>query len=388
MKVANNNKILMLLSNAFDPDPRVHREATALVTAGYDVTVLCWDRDFKSPAGETIDGVRIERIYVKSTHGRGVTQIGFLLVFWIKAFLCGIRKKINYVHAHDFDTLPLGYILAKFKSVNLIYDSHESYVDMLYHHPVWLKNIIFKVENHLLNKVDLVITVGEKLRQYLETRGAKKTCVVGNWQDPEKFKFSTAQKEQAYKTLGIKENQKVIAFIANLGLERQVPQLIEAVRQMPDMFLVLGGDGPCRALAEKAASECKNIVYLGYVKPDKVPFYTALSDIIFYGFDPKNPNAEFSAPNKLFEGLAAGKIIVTGDFGEIGKIVRKKKCGIMVDGYSTSVLIDAFKKISQHNAHDYCRNSLNACKNEFNLRNASEILKENYKNFQIHQGAS
>ena len=47
-----NPKVLMLLTNAFDPDPRVHHEAKALVESGYDVTILCWDRDYKTPAYE------------------------------------------------------------------------------------------------------------------------------------------------------------------------------------------------------------------------------------------------------------------------------------------------------------------------------------------------
>ena len=43
-----NAKILMLLSNAFDPDPRVHQEAVSLAQNGYDVQLLCWDREGKS----------------------------------------------------------------------------------------------------------------------------------------------------------------------------------------------------------------------------------------------------------------------------------------------------------------------------------------------------
>ena len=71
---ARRKRVLMLLTNAFDPDPRVHQEARALVENGYDVTILCWDRDYKVPADEMIDGIRIERIYVRSTHGRGSAQ--------------------------------------------------------------------------------------------------------------------------------------------------------------------------------------------------------------------------------------------------------------------------------------------------------------------------
>ena len=72
-------QILMLLTNAFDPDPRVYQEAKALIEKGYKVSILCWDRDLKSPPLENIDGIHIEQIYVKSIHRRGSTQTIFLL---------------------------------------------------------------------------------------------------------------------------------------------------------------------------------------------------------------------------------------------------------------------------------------------------------------------
>ena len=77
-------QILMLLSNAFDPDPRVHREALALVEAGHQVTILCWDRDREAKLTEVVDGIHLERIYVDSTHGRGAVQMLYLAFFWIK----------------------------------------------------------------------------------------------------------------------------------------------------------------------------------------------------------------------------------------------------------------------------------------------------------------
>ena len=174
-------KVLMLLSNAFNPDPRVHREAVALVEDGYNVEILCWDRDLKAPLREIIDGINVERIYLRSTHGRGTTQMFFLFLFWIKALLKILNKKFDIVHAHDFDTLPLGYVISKLKNAKLVYDAHESYIDMLLNIPYQLKKLIFQAENVLMKRSDLVITVGDILRKYLMKRGASKTCVVGNW---------------------------------------------------------------------------------------------------------------------------------------------------------------------------------------------------------------
>ncbi|OGT88094.1 MAG: hypothetical protein A2298_02830 [Gammaproteobacteria bacterium RIFOXYB2_FULL_38_6] len=109
-----------------------------------------------------------------------------------------------------------------------------------------------------------------------------------------------------------------------------------------------------------------------------IPLYTACSDIVFYGFDPENPNARFSAPNKLFEGLAAGKIILTCDFGEIGKIVRESRCGIILDSYSVNDLKNAFERLMTEDTTQLCLNSLYAGKHLYNLEKAASILINRY----------
>ncbi len=370
----------MLLSNAFDPDPRVNREALALIEKGYDVTILCWDRDLKKPAFETIDNIEIERIFIPSTHGRGSTQIAFLLLFWIKALVRSLCiKKIDVVHAHDFDTLPLGFLISRFKKTKLVYDAHESYIDMLLNIPPLLKALIFRAENFFMKQTDLVITVGDILKQYLIKRGAPKVSVVGNWQDPEKFMFSPAEKQKIRDRFSIQKNQLVIVFIAHLGIERQLPQLIDAVKQSPDIYLLLGGYGPCENMAAQAAATHSNITYLGYVNPSDIPLYTAVSDIVFYGFDPNVPNAAFSAPNKLFEGLAAGKVIITGDFGEIGKIVKENDCGMILKEYTVDEIKNALSFLQNNNIDTFSNNAKSAGLNLFNWKMAKNELIKEYK---------
>ena len=61
---------------------------------------------------------------------------------------------------------------------------------------------------------------------------------------------------------------------------------------------------------------------MGFVSGKQIADYTCAADVVYYGFDPENPNARFSAPNKLYEALAAGRPLITGDFGEIADVVQ------------------------------------------------------------------
>jgi glycosyltransferase involved in cell wall biosynthesis len=375
----SQKRVMMLLTNAFDPDPRVHQEARALVENGYDVTILCWDRDYKLPSYDVIGGVKVERIYLHSTHGRGATQVPFLFLFWLKAYVRAIVRDFDIVHCHDFDTLPLGYLLSKQKKAKLVYDAHESYIDMLINIPVWLKKAVYKTENFLLRRIDLLITVGEILKEDFERRGVQRSCVVGNWKDPDEFRYPQEVLERERQQLQILNGQLVISFIANLGKERQIEQLVGAVKDIPKITLIVGGDGPCRGGAQNAAHKYSNIIYLGYVNPSKVPFYTALSDIIFYGFDPSNPNAKYSAPNKLFEALAAGKAVLTGDFGEIGRIVKDTECGLIIRKFTEEEIKMNLSNLNPEILNRFKENSRKNALEKYNWQNARVTLLEQYR---------
>src|SRR5215831_17540007 len=54
-------RVLMLVENLYPQDPRVRNEALLLLSAGYQVSVICL-RKRGQPAFEIIDGVRVYRL--------------------------------------------------------------------------------------------------------------------------------------------------------------------------------------------------------------------------------------------------------------------------------------------------------------------------------------
>src|SRR6185312_5089243 len=186
--------ILMLLTNAYDPDPRVRQEALALIGMGCRVRILAWDRDLKSPASQTMEGVEVERVFLPSKHGRGATQMFFYAGLYLKMLWRGLRTRFDAVHCHDLDTLPLGYALGKLKRKPIVYDAHESFPDMLADSVnASLRRLLVRLENFFIRRIDLLITVGEKLRRHFEERGARHSVVVGNWKRPEEYSRTSEQ---------------------------------------------------------------------------------------------------------------------------------------------------------------------------------------------------
>jgi glycosyltransferase involved in cell wall biosynthesis len=335
----------MLLDNAFRPDPRVGAEARCLVEAGYRVTLLAWDREGGRPEQEDWHGVAVRRLGPRSRHRLGSRQVFGVLCFWWRAFWAARRCRAALVHCHDFITLPVGVLLTLFRRRRLVYDAHESYADMLGDNVAgWIKRGVRGMERLLIRRADAVITVGELLAAELQRRGARCTWVVGNWKSPADFAVGQDDVAAVRAELGLGDGL-VATYIGWLNADRGVDQLLGAVAELPDVHLVIGGDGPFAPRVVQAAADCPRVHYLGYVDPLRVPVYTATADVIYYGLDASNPNAAFSAPNKLFEALAAGKAVVCNRCGELGRIVDEEECGLVVDRLTKEALRDALAEL-------------------------------------------
>ena len=370
----------MLLTNAYDPDPRVRQEALALIGMGCRVRLLAWDRDSKAPATECREGVEIERVFLASKHGRGTTQIFFYAWLYLKMLRQGLGTSFDAVHCHDLDTLPLGFLLGKLKGKPIIYDAHESFPDMLEGSvPSAVRRGLTHLENFLIRRIDLLITVGEKLRHYFAERGARRSVVVGNWKRLEDFARSAEQNGLVRRRLGIPEHALTIVCITQLLKDRKIEELLQAVEETPDVYVIVGGKGILRDLVLQAAKANPRIVFAGFVSGREIADYTCAGDIVYYGFDPDNPNARFSAPNKLYEALAAGRPLITGDFGEIADVVRDASCGIVLTKYGGQEIRHAVERLRDPAVwREMASNASRIGRATMNWKNGEEVLSREY----------
>jgi glycosyltransferase involved in cell wall biosynthesis len=379
-EASSRRTVLMLLSNCFNPDPRVYAEAHALLKSGYEVVVLGWDREHKRPAREVIEGIEVERIHLSSSHNRGATQAFYALAVNFVMLKRGLGHAFDVVHGHDFDTLPAAYLLGWLKRKPVVYDSHEDYAGMLHGVvPIWIQRCIRWVETRLVRRVNLLITVGEKLRRDFETRGCGRAIVVGNWKHRQDFQISDEERLRVRRQLDIPEPALLVCYIGQLDFDRKIPELLEAVAVRSKVHLIIGGAGSeLKAVQDFASRHC-NIHFVGYVDVAGLQRYTAASDVIYYGIDTESPNSQYSAPNKLFEALAAGKAVISGHFGEVEQIVTSTRCGILVDSFSVQEIVQALDLCSDPGLlREWQENAARAGEKIYTWDRAAEGLTESY----------
>jgi glycosyltransferase involved in cell wall biosynthesis len=102
-------------------------------------------------------------------------------------------------------------------------------------------------------------------------------------------------------------------FIPNHG----VPDMIRAallLKDDPDIRFTFIGEGPDKAEAESLARAggLKQIRFDGWVSPDDLPARLAESDLCLGAFG-VTPQSLMTVQNKIYEGLAMGRPVLTGD---------------------------------------------------------------------------
>jgi glycosyltransferase involved in cell wall biosynthesis len=230
--------------------------------------------------------------------------------------------------------------------VPIVFDAHESYPDMVEASlGATTAGVLRRIERFLVPRVSAVVTVGERLAQHYRALHAGRVVVAGNWKDPVDFALEGGARSLVRSDLGIPDEALLVSDIGWLGEERQLVPFLQAVHRSPGVWALVGGRGPLSDHCREAAAACPRIRYLGWVDGDRVPELTAASDAVFYGFDPGNGNARYSAPNKLFEAIAAGIPVLTGPFGEIEQIAREEGIGVVLPDYGVEEIVRGFREI-------------------------------------------
>jgi glycosyltransferase involved in cell wall biosynthesis len=133
----------------------------------------------------------------------------------------------------------------------------------------------------------------------------------------------------------------VVSYIGGFTRNRLLLPLIEAVTGLPEITLLLWGDGHQRSAVEEAIRGKANIRYLGWLQADLVPLYTCMSDVVYYCLKPDYPGAIFNAPNTLSNAMAARRPVIANMIGDLGRIVRDTGCGILIDEISPQTIRQA-----------------------------------------------
>ena len=130
-------------------------------------------------------------------------------------------------------------------------------------------------------------------------------------------------------------------FIQNHGVE----YIIEAANLLRDKEYIhfeLIGSGPTRNMAQTLVNkyQLKNVTFTGWVEKDQLPVKIAAADICLGVFS-FTPQSYMTVHNKIYEGLAMRKAVVTGDSPTIRETFQHKTHLYLVERANPRALADA-----------------------------------------------
>lgn len=310
-------KVLMLLADEYRPDPRVRKEALALVEEGLEVTVLEWDRSC-SRSPRIVEGVEVIGVRAGRTTNMLSVALRFPL-FVIKALFRGLNIPADAVHAHDLDTLLPAALISRLRRIPLVYDAHEYYSAMVASHlPSFMCGLLDKMEAWLVRRADLVITVNEKVEEHLKSNTVAPSIVVMNCIEP-------GERRPPHEGSEI-----TIIYAGALEPARYLVEAADVVRGERGVRMLLAGEGSLKEILKRKACESENIEFLGYLPHSSLIEVMKKCDAVLCLMDPSNENNRIGTPNKLFESMATGIPVLVSEGTLCAEIVKREQCGLAI----------------------------------------------------------
>lgn len=333
-------RIFICRSNPVAPDPRVEKEARALVEAGYEVQVIGWDRSASHPVVETRNGYWIHRILIRSRYGMGLRNLPKLAVWQVRLFmrLLSHHREYEVLHACDFDTVLPCLLIKLFFGKKLVYDIFDFYTDHLRRTPAWIKIVIRQLDQWIINRVDGVILVDDARRIQIEKTKPRRLSIIYN---------------SPYDTLGTlpphtpaPQGKLRLAYVGLFQKERGLLEMASVMGRHPEWTLDMAGFGGDEEAVYAVCKRLPNIIWHGVVSYDNALILSARADVLFATYDPHVPNHRYSSPNKLFEAMMLAKPIVVARATNMDQVVIQNECGIVVNYGDTVELERALQKLA------------------------------------------
>lgn len=324
-------RVILLRSNPVSPDPPIEKVADVLVSQGYNVTVVGWDRNEKQKQTGTLalwrGNAEVVRFGIPAAFDGGLKKNLLPMITFQKklfAWLSSHRNEYDVIHAFDFDTGMIANMIASKYHKVLIYHILDFYVDSHYLPTRCLKEAVKKAEYRIINKAYCTILCTEKRREQIAGSHPRKLEIIHN--TPKEY-------STACETI-IRNSSKErcrIAYVGILAESRFIREIIQFVKNEDRFELHIGGFGAMEGEIVSASQGCSRIVFYGKMPYDKTIALEHSCDVMTAIYDPAVPNHRYAAPNKFYEALMLGKPVIMVKNTGFDEIITENDIGCLID---------------------------------------------------------
>lgn len=196
-----------------------------------------------------------------------------------------------------------------------------------------LKLILYRLEKSIYKRAKSVVALSEPIKESIERKVKKPVYVIPNMADTD-FYTPEEKKPVLEKKFSV-EGKFVFSYIGTFGLANGLEHMLACAQMVAAesrYHFILCGDGARRNALLKEAERLKlsNISFIPMQDRAGVKEVLNVTDAAFISYQPL-PVLETGSPNKYFDALAAGKMIVVNFKGWIKEEIEANACGVYVD---------------------------------------------------------
>jgi glycosyltransferase involved in cell wall biosynthesis len=348
------------------PNPRMQRRSKTL-SKKFKIYFNFWDRGGKSSYKFNEDGFDKTFAYkTNSDTGLRLSVIIPFIKYLFYTFINLFKVKPQIIHAFRFEMLLVAYIYVLFNREtkivyeiadlpSIIYPKEESKIK------IFISKIAFIIEKFIINKISFLILTSEQYWNvhYKELVSSSKFIYIPNV--PKKKIFNNFKKKTDY------PNNITVGLIGNIRYFDQLENLVDVSQKFSKIDLFFAGILQDENRFNKIIEGKENIEYFGpYDYKTQIKHLNSKIDLIYCVYDTNDFNAKVLLPNKLYESILCEIPIVVSKNTEVGRFVKEKNIGYLVDDKSKKELINLFE------------NDLTLESMEEKSKNCSKIKKDYY----------
>ncbi len=219
----------------------------------------------------------------------------------------------------------------------------EAPIQMGFVNNYFFKSLLYGLEKFLYRKAESIVALSPMIKEAIEKKvPGKLVHLIPNMADTDFYKPQTKDPALLEK-FGVKE-KFVVSYIGAIGLANGLDFFVECARACQQaglpMQFILCGDGALLEYFQRIVKRyvLTNLAILPFQNRNGVNEIMNVTDAAFICYKPL-PVLETGSPNKYFDGLAAGKLIVVNFGGWIKSEIENRRCGIYIDSkYPTDIV--------------------------------------------------
>jgi glycosyltransferase involved in cell wall biosynthesis len=383
-------KVCMHVTDTGYSDYRVMREATALVEAGYDVSMVDIMNELERPAEEDISGVHMKHVMMPSMFISTRFKPWFLVKsahMIIRGAITLARTPTDVYHAHDVKGLPACYIAARLRHKRLVFDSHEIPLDdpniMRWRR---LSQLATGVLARMLPRCTGIIAASPLYSREISNEfHYPDVTTILNLPIYRKVAKSNRLREH----LGLAPDIRIALYQGNIQANRSLDQLVHAAPFLdPNIVIVMMGRAVEETriqLEDLIAKEgvADRIKIIPAVPYDELLDWTTSADVGLTIFQPGYTRSiRYCLPNKLFEYLMAGLPVLSSQLDAIADVLKTYDVGQILPSLASQDIATSINALlaDPDTLARMRQNALKAAREKFHWDNEKLVLFQFYEN--------